>query len=68
MSEFQEIKHLYSYGIQTCPTGMHFHQDLCVFVDSGFKAPFTGIRDGIFSVRSLFPRAKAALLLQGPRV
>lgn len=37
MSEFQEIKHLYSYGIQTCLTGMHFHQDLCVFVDSGFK-------------------------------
>lgn len=38
MSEFQEIKHLYSYGIQTCLTGMHFHQDLCGFVDSGFKA------------------------------
>lgn len=36
-SAFQEIKHLYSYGIQTCLTGMHFHQDLCGFVDSFFK-------------------------------
>lgn len=61
MSEFQEIKHLYSYGIQTCLTGMHFHQDLCVFVDLGFKTFWAFYGDSHWCIHGTFIFAKTKI-------
>jgi len=60
MSKFQEIKHLYSYGIQTCLTRMHFHQDLRVFVDLGFKMFWAVYGDSqwVIHAKFIFARTK----------